>query len=291
MRTLLLLCTVLSVSNVLCASELIADGAELIKVADGFQFTEGGARDAQGHVYFTDLRNNRIHKWDHKTGQITTFKEDSRSANGCWLDDQGNLIVAEGQGRALAIIKADGSRTTLVSQYQGKKFNSPNDLWGDKQGGIYFTDPHYGRGRDEMELDGEHVYYLASDRKTLTRVADDLVRPNGIIGSLDGKTLYVADAGAKKTYAYDIGADGSLSNKRLFIPEGSDGLTLDAKGNLYLTNTAVRIFNASGTFLEQIEVPRPTNVCFAGADGKTLFITARSTVYTLRMKVQGGSVN
>lgn len=273
------------------AAEIVAPGAELTKIADGYQFTEGGARDAQGNVFFTDIPNNRIHKWDAKTNQVSVFVEDSGGANGCWVASEGQLYVCQGGNRGIGVFTTSGKYRGLVDEYDRKKLNSPNDLWIDGMGGVYFTDPRYGQNREDLEQDGEHVYYL-SPRLQLIRVADDLVRPNGVVGSLDGKTLYIADHGAGKIYSYEITSKGKLKKKRLFVKEGSDGMTIDQKGNIYITNTAVRVFRPDGSFLEEIATPqRPSNVCFGGTDGKTLFITARDSVYSLAMKVEGGTVN
>lgn len=274
------------------ASEIVANNGKLTQIADGFTFTEGGARDSDGNVYFTDIPNNRIHKWNWKNNKVTVFKEDARGANGCWIDPKGHLIVCEHGGRGLYQIDKDGNRKTVVDSYKGKKLNSPNDLWVDSRGGIYFTDPRYGRNRDDMEQDGEHVYYLSPNGKNVTRVADDLVRPNGVLGTPDGKNLYIADHGDGKTFAYNIQPDGSLTNKRLFVAEGSDGVTIDNKGNVYLTSSAVRVFNSNGRFIEEIVTPKnPSNVCFGGEDGRTLFITARDAVYSIETKVRGATVN
>jgi len=178
--------------------------------------------------------------------------------------------------------------TVLADKYQNKRFNSLNDLWIDPKGGIYFTDPRYGN-RDGMEQDGEHVYYLSPDRKRLIRVIDDMVRPNGVIGTPNGKLLYVADHGGKKTFAYkiNINNDGTLSNKKLFAPEGSDGMTIDNEGNIYLTTRVVAVYNKNGEKIENIKVPEgPANVCFGGPDNRTLFITARTSLYSVRMRVK-----
>ncbi len=271
---------------------LVAKDAVVERVGTGYRFTEGGARDAKGNVYFTDIPNERIHKWDARTGEITVFKENSGRANGTWVDGDGNLIACLGGTRGVASIAPDGSQTILATSYKGGKFNSPNDLWMDSKGGIYFTDPRYGQNRDDMEQDGEHVYYLSPDRSKTIRVADDFTRPNGIIGTKNGKTLYIADHGGKKTFAYDVEADGTLSNKRLFAEEGSDGLALDNKGNVYLTAAGVRVYSSSGEFLGAITLPkRPSNVAFGGKNAKTLFITSRDAVYTLPMKARGVGSN
>jgi gluconolactonase len=176
--------------------------------------------------------------------------------------------------------------TMVVDQYQGKRFNQPNDLWIDPKGGVYFSDPIYGRGVRAQE--GEYVYHLSPDRKTVIRVITDFVRPNGLVGTPDGKVLYASDHGAKKTYAYDIGADGSLSNKRLLAPVRADGMTMDDQGNLYLCEDAVLIYDSFGKKIGTIEVPeQPTNVCFGGKDGRTLFITTRPKLYSIRMRTGG----
>ncbi len=276
----------------LCASEIVAPDAEVTEIASGYSFTEGGARDSEGNVYFSDIPNNRVHLWDAQSNMVSLFLEDSQGANGCWIDEEGNLIVAQGRGRQISKINADGKREVLVDNYMGKKFNSPNDLWIDEDGGIYFSDPRYGQNREDMELDGEQVFYLSPGGEKVTQVTDDLVRPNGLIGSLDGKILYIADHGGGKTYAYDVGENGSLTNKRLFAPEGSDGVTIDEKGNIYLTTDAVKVYRPDGSFLQEIKVPkRPSNVCFGGKNGKTLFITARQSVYSLAMQVHGPTPN
>jgi len=167
----------------------------------------------------------------------------------------------------------------------------------DPKGGIYFTDPRYGN-RDGMEQDGEHAYYLSPDRKKLVRVIDDMVRPNGVIGTPDGKTLYVTDNGGGKTFAYKIEQDGTLSGKKLIAPIGSDGMTIDNEGNIYLTRRVVAVYNKNGEKIEEIKVPEgpsnvtfggkgPSNVTFGGKNGHTLFITARTSLYSVKMRVKG----
>jgi gluconolactonase len=252
----------------------------------GFRFTEGPAADAKGNIFFTDIPNNRIHKWS-LNGKLSTFRENSGGSNGLYFDKKGNLLACEGGGRRLVSIDPKGNITVLADKYQNKKFNSLNDLWIDPKGGIYFTDPRYGR-RDNLEQDGEHVYYLTPDRKSIVRVIDDMVRPNGIIGTRNGKRLYVTDHGGKKTFVYRINKDGTLLKKKLFAPEGSDGMTIDNEGNIYLTTNAVAVYNKKGEKIETIKVPEgPANVTFGGKDKKTLFITARTSLYSVRMRVKG----
>jgi sugar lactone lactonase YvrE/L-ascorbate metabolism protein UlaG (beta-lactamase superfamily) len=263
---------------------VVAPGAQVTKLAGGFSFTEGPASDASGNIFFSDIPNNRIHKWS-LDGKLSTFRENSGGANGLFFDKKGNLLACEGGGRRLVSINPQAKVEVLADKYRGKRFNSLNDLWIDPKGGIYFTDPRYGR-RDNMEQDGEHVYYLSPRRNKLIRVIDDMVRPNGVIGTPDGKILYVTDHGGGKTFRYTINKDGTLSDKRLFAPEGSDGMTIDNRGNVYLTRGAVSVYNKKGEKIEVIKVPEgPANVCFGGKDKSTLFITARTLLYSVRMSV------
>jgi len=155
-------------------------------MADGFNFTEGPAADAEGNVCFTDIPNSRIHKWSD--GEIYVFQENSQQANGLAFDLQANLIACKHGSRAIVSIDPQGNETVLADTYKGKKLNSPNDLWIDAKGGIYFTDPRYGN-RDGVVQDGEHVYYLTPGGKKLIRVIDNLIKPNGLIGTPDGKIL------------------------------------------------------------------------------------------------------
>jgi gluconolactonase len=270
---------------------VVADGAKVGKLAGGFGFAEGPAADAHGNILFSDIPNNRIYKWslDGKplVGKLSVFRENSDGANGLYFDKNGNLLACEGTGRRLVSIDPQGRVVVLADKYQGKRFNSLNDLWIDPKGGVYFTDPRYG-SREGMEQDGEHVYYLSPDRKKLTRVISDMVRPNGLIGTPDGKTLYVADQGGGKTFAYKVNKDGTLTGKRLFAPEGSDGMTIDSEGNVYLATRVVAVYNKNGLKIDSIEVPeQPANLTFGGSDNQTLFVTARTSLYAVRMRVRG----
>ncbi len=269
-------------------ANLVAEGAKVEKLGGGYRFTEGPAVDDKGNVYFTDIPNNRIHRWDAKTRKITVFLENSGGCNGLFFKDSTTLYACQGnEKRVVAIDLKTKKVTPLAATYGGKPFNKPNDLWIDKKGGVYFTDPNY--GGKPLSQDGEHVYYRAADGK-VTRVADDFERPNGVIGTADGKTLYVADRNGDKTYVYKINADGTLGSKRLFCKSGSDGMTLDERGNLYITprDSAVHVYSSAGKLVTKIATPKPpSNVCFGGADGKTLFITSRDGVYGVRMNVKG----
>ncbi len=271
-------------------SKIIAPGAKLEKLADGFSFTEGPACDSHGNVFFTDQPNDRIMEWSTE-GKLSTFKQPCGRANGLSFDAEGNLWACADEKNELWKIAPDGTVTVAVKNYQGKLLNGPNDLWVRPAGGIYFTDPYYARdywkrGPKEMS---ECVYFLGADNKTVTRVIDDLRQPNGIIGTPDGKTLYVADIGGRKTYRYKIQADGSLQDKTFFCEPGSDGMTIDNQGNIYITGEGVTVFAPSGEKLEHIPVNErwTANVCFGGKERHLLFITASKSIYGLKMQVHG----
>jgi gluconolactonase len=261
------------------------------KLAGNFKFTEGPAVDAAGNIVFTDQPTDRIMKWSVE-GKLSMFLQPSGRANGLYFDRKGNLLACADDKNELWSINPDGKSTVLVKDYHGKLLNGPNDLWVRPDDGIYFTDPYYKRDywkRGPMEQDGQHVYYLTPDRKTLARVTIDLDKPNGIIGTPDGKTLYIADIGASKTYTYDIQPDGSLTNKRLFCNLGSDGMTLDNEGNVYLTGNGVTVFDRTGKQVQHIDIPEgwTSNLTFGGKERDLLFITASESIYGLKMNVKG----
>ena len=274
---------------------LIAPGAKLEKLAGDFKFTEGPTADAAGNVFFTDQPNDRIMKWS-VDGKLSTFLQPSGRANGMCFDAKGNLIACADEKTELWSIDPSGKVTVLVKDYQGKKLNGPNDVWVRPDGGMYLTDPFYKRpwwNYSQLPQDGQHVYFLAADRQKLVRVADDLKQPNGIIGTPDGKTLFVADIGSSKTYRFDIRPDGSLANKKLVCEKGSDGMTIDSEGHLYLTGKGVMVFDQSGKQIEQIDVPEnwTANVSFGGKERKTLFITASKSLYAIELRVKGANPN
>lgn len=272
---------------------LIAPGAELIEISKEFSFTEGPAADAAGNVYFTDQPNDQIVVYT-TAGELKTFMKPAGRSNGMYFDADGSLIACADEKNELWRINVSTKEHIVLAQrYDGGLFNGPNDAWvHPKKGWIYFTDPMYRRqwwNRGATEQPTEGVYRINADGTGLVRVIDDLVKPNGIIGTPDGKTLYVADIQARKTWAWTIAPDGSLTDKRLFCTPGSDGMTLDACGNVYLTGDGVLVFNPAGEQIEHIKVPQrwTANVTFGGKDRKTLFITAGPAVYTLQMNVCG----
>ncbi len=275
------------------ASAVVAPGAKLVKLAGDFKFTEGPTADKEGNVFFTDQPNNRIMKWS-VDGKLSTFLQPAGRANGMFFDALGNLIACADEKAELWSITPDGKHTVLAHEYEGKIINSSNDVWVRPDQGLYFTDPFYKRewwDYDKPPQGTEQVYFLSADRKTLKRVTTDLAQPNGIIGTPDGKTLFVADIKAGKTYAYDIQPDGTLTNKRLRCELGSDGMTLDVEGNLYLTGRGVTVFDKTGKKITNIPVPESwtANVSFGGKDHKTLFITASKGLYSMEMKNRGAN--
>ena len=254
------------------------------QVASGYGFTEGPAEGPDGAIYFTDTASMRILRYDPDLRETSVYRENSGGANGLMFDARGRLHACEFGARRLSRTEPDGSIVTLADRWQDKRLNSPNDLVIDRQGGIFFTDPRYG-GREGMELDSEDVYYLTPEG-TLTRVITDLVRPNGVMLSPDQKTLYVADEGGKKIMAYDVKSPGLPTNPRRFSGMGAghgggcDGMTIDTSGRLYATgDEGVYIFNPDGSQAELIPTPeRPAN-CTLAKDGRTLYITARTSLY------------
>jgi gluconolactonase len=263
---------------------------EVQKLAGDFVFTEGPAVDVEGNVYFTDLRQHLILVW--KTdGSLDTFRINSGRTNGLYFDKNENLLACEGDKGQITSTSPAGEYKVIAAVYDGIRFNQPNDLWPDGKGGVYFTDPKYGGDDNELDQDGMHVYYITPDRSSVIRVIDDFEKPNGVLGTPDGKTLFVTDAQAKKTYQYDIREDGSLANKTLFVELGCDGMTLDAAGNIYFTTSgkqAIDIFSPSGELLESIPVQeKPSNVCFGGKDRNQLYITARTSIYRVELDAIG----
>ena len=274
---------------------IIEKGATLEKLSGEFQFTEGPVADKDGNVYFTDLPNDRIMIWK-TSGVLETFMQPCGHSDGMMFDKNGNLWTCADEKNEIWMIDPDKNITKFPFKYNDKQLNGPNDLWLATNGGIYFTDPFYRRDYWEhttMPQEQQGVFYVKPDLKTIILVDGDLVQPNGIVGSPDGKTLYVADIRDRKTYKYSIGNDGLLENKTLFCEMGSDGMTLDSEGNIYLTGRGgVTIFDKNGKEIGNIPTPEGSaaNVCFGDKDLKSLYITARQSLYKIRLKVQGNRI-
>lgn len=292
---LIILLFVLQGMNIYCQDEalssVIKPGSKVQKISGEFTFTEGPASDAAGNVYFTDQPNDRIMVWSIK-GKMSTFMQPSGRSNGMFFDKEGNLWSCADEQNELWCIHPDKTVEVVIDGYNGRLFNGPNDLWIAPDGSIFFTDPFYRRpwwNHTEMPQEMQCVYFLSSDRKILKRVAEDLLQPNGIIGTPDGKILYVADIKGNKTWSYTINPDGSLNNKRLFCELGSDGMTIDTQGDLFLTGKGVTVFDNTGKKLGNIPVPEnwTANVCFGGKNRKTLFITASKGFYKINTIVRG----
>ncbi len=269
---------------------LIKTKGSITQVASGFSFTEGPAVNSLGEVYFTDQPNNKIYRWQ-EPDQITEWEVDGERANGLYFLSDSVLIACADYRNKLIGIDKQGNKTVLVEGYQGKYLNGPNDLWIHPNGNIYFSDSYYHRpwwpeGHEEVQ--DQRSVYCFKPNGDLMRVAEGFEMPNGLIGTPDGKQLYISDIRAKKIWKYTIEADGRLAQKTFFAPEGSDGMTIDNQGNVYLTNSVVSVFSAKGDKLGEIEVPeRPSNVCFGGKNRQMLFITAQTSVYSIAMRVKG----
>ncbi len=271
--------------------QVTAEGAELKLLSAEYKFTEGPAVDAEGNVYFTDQPNDRILRWS-LDGKISTWMQPCGRSNGLFFDRAGNLIACADNKNELWKIKADKTHEVLVDKFDGKLFNGPNDVWVAGDGSLYFTDPFYKRPyweRTEGSQLPQRVYRMSADYKQVTVAADEFRQPNGIVGDPVKKLLYVADIGASKTYRFAIAENGGLTDRKLFCEMGSDGMTIDSQGNLYLTGKGVTVLNAAGKQIQVIAVPEgwTANVCFGGKDRKTLFITASDSLYSIDMQVAG----
>jgi gluconolactonase len=265
-------------------------GATPQLVSAQFSFTEGPAVDKKGNIFFTDQPNDKI--WEYDTdGKLSLFMEKTGRSNGLYFDKKGNLVSCADEKDELWSIDKNKKVTVLLKDFGGHRLNGPNDLWVHPGGGIYFTDPYYQRSywdRKTTDLDGQKVYYMAPGKEPVI-VEADMMQPNGIVGTPDGKFLYVADIKGKKTYKYFINKDGSLTDKKLFVEMGSDGLTLDNRGNVYFTGNGVTVYTPEGKLLTHIGIPSrwTANLCFGGKKRNILLITATESVYVLPMLVKG----
>lgn len=273
--------------------DIIKKGAELTLVSEEYEFTEGPAVDKDGNVFFTDQPNDRIVRWDAESNTVSDYMKPAGRSNGLYFDHDGNLLSCADEKNELWRIGSEKNVTVLIDNFEGKLLGGPNDLWVDSNGGIYFTDPLYDRPwwePTDNRITERRVYYITPSIGEVHIVAEGgYEQPNGIIGSADGKTLYVADNGAKKTYSFSINEDASLSNRTLFADMGSDGMTTDNQGNVYLTGDGVTVFNSKGEQINHIPVPEnwTANVTFGGPNQDILFITAMDSIYTLAMNVSG----
>jgi gluconolactonase len=289
--------------SILMADEsqsLVAAGAKVTRLASGMKFTEGPVwLPNENKLVFSDIPNSKLMQWSEADG-LSEYRE-SEQANGNILDLEGRIISCQHKARNVIRIEADGTSTVLADRFDGKRFNSPNDAAIRSDGTLWFTDPPWGL-TEPHEIPGHWVYKLDLSTGKVDVVLKSLAMPNGIVFSPDESRIYIADTGGHPRHpdpafhglppsiqCFDIRADGGLGKKRFEIAAGSDGMAVDVRGNLYTTHAGkVVIYDADGKELEQIEVPEgPANVCFGGNDFQTLFITARTSLYSLSMKVAG----
>ncbi|MBM3924693.1 MAG: SMP-30/gluconolactonase/LRE family protein [SAR202 cluster bacterium] len=273
-------------------SELVPD-LKPERVATGFKFTEGPVWHPDGYLLFSDIPAAVIYQWRPGRG-ATPYVRHSRQSNGLTLDRQGRLMACEHEGRQVSRQASDGSMQSVVSQYNGKRFNSPNDIVVHSSGAIYFTDPPYGIQPEQQEQPYYGVYRINTDG-SITLLVSDFVRPNGLAFSPDESVLYIDDTRRRKTWAFDLRRDGWLSNGRVFVDMNvpasgnPDGMKVDTEGNVYITGGGgIWVLTAEGRHLGTIPVPeQPANLAFGDADARTLYITAQTSVYKLRVNVPG----
>ena len=278
---------------------LIAPGEKVQKLAGDMKFTEGPAWiPAKKMLVFSDIPNSKLMQWREGDG-LSVFRQ-SEQSNGNILDLQGRLISCQHAARNLVRTEADGSITVLADKFDGKRLNSPNDVAVRSDGTLWFTDPPWGL-TGPAELPGHWVFKLDPATGKVEPVVKDLAMPNGINFSPDESRIYIADTGGHPKHpdpafhklpggihCYEVSKDGKLGKKLFQIEQGSDGMTVDVKGNLYTTHGKVHVYNADGKKLETIDMPEgPANVTFGGDDYKTLFITAKTSLYSVRMKNAG----
>ncbi len=268
---------------------------DIEKVHGGFGFTEGPAWDPKGVLYFTDIPNATIFQVAGDD-ELSTLTEDSNTANGLIVASDGRLLTCEMEGQIVAYDTASGEKEVLAKEYEGNRFNAPNDLVNDQAGGIYFTDPLF-RAPEPLPQGVQAVYYLDPDGN-VSRLTGDLPAPNGVGLSPDGKQLYVIPSQQAEMLVYDVLGPGKIDNQRVLCrlqqPEGEsdtggDGMAVDVQGNLYLTShLGIQIFSSDGKPRGMVTFPeQPSNVTFGGSDRKTMYVTARTGLYRVTMPIAG----
>jgi gluconolactonase len=298
MTRLIPLALVLAVSaNVLAAEPIpgIGPAGEVKKVHGGFMFTEGPAPDGKGNLFLSDVAGNKLYQVDAK-GELSVLLDPSNHTNGLMVNAAGKIVACEMDGRLVEVDPATKKVTALTDGYQGKRFNAPNDLVIDRDGGIYFTDPHF---RAPMPLpQGVRAFYYRDAAGKVTRLGEVASAPNGVILSPDEKTLYIIPSMQAEMLAYPVEGPGKLGQQRTFCTlkqaegqsgGGGDGLTIDTKGNLYITSRlGIQVFDPAGKQLGVIEFPeQPANCTFGGPENRTLYVTARTSLYSVPMEATG----
>jgi gluconolactonase len=283
------LCAQVKIENP-AAEALVAPDAKIEKLAGDLKFTEGPVWIAEKKtLIFSDIPAAKLMQWSADKG-LSEFRP-SENSNGNTLDNEGRLVTCQHSGRNVVRTEKDGKITVLVDKHDGKKLNSPNDVAVKSDGTLWFTDPPYGVPRDQQkEQEGNWVYRFDPDSKKISIVSKDFDMPNGIAFSPDEKRIYIADSGkGQRVGAFDVKSDGTLSAAVFWTEGGSDGLRVDEKGNIYTTaGDGVRIYSPEGKRLATITFPKvPANCAFGGDDFKTLFVTARTGLYSVKLKVAG----
>jgi len=265
----------------------------------GCRWTEGPAYHPAGrYLVFSDIPNDRMLRFDETTGAVGVFRAPAGYANGHTVDRQGRLISCEHGNRRVTRTEHDGSITVLADRYDGKRFNSPNDVVERADGSIWFTDPSYGIDSDyeghkaPSEIGACHVYRLAPQTGEVRIVADDFVRPNGLAFSLDERQLYIVDTRNKHIRLFDVADGGTLSGGRTYATCDAgtfDGIRLDEAGRVWAAaHDGVHCFDPDGTLIGKVHLPEiVSNLTFGGPKRNDLFITASSSLYTLRLTVAG----
>jgi gluconolactonase len=261
------------------------------KVATGYRFTEGPVWSPEGYLLFSDVPASRLYRWTPgKRAEV--FREDKNFGNGNALDAQGRLYTCESIGRRVVRTDKKGKVEVLAERFEGKRFNAPNDIVVRRDGHLWFTDPAFGSQADTRELDFYGIYHLPP-RGPLERVAAYQTRPNGVTLAPGGHVLYVADSDAGCVRAWDLDRQGRAANERVAIagiPGVPDGLRTDEKGNLYIAAGALLVYSPAGKLLARIEIPEQASNCaFGDPDYQTLYVTAETSVYRLRLNVKGSS--
>lgn len=276
--------------------------AKVAKLAGDMMFTEGPTWiKAGGYLVFSDIPKDELKKWSASAG-VSVFRSPSHNTNGNTTDLAGRLLSCEHSGRRVAILDGDGKLKTLVDSFEGKKLNSPNDVVVKSDGTVWFTDPEYGlktnpatKQKEGKEQAGNFVYRHDPKTGRTTAVVRDFVQPNGLAFSPDEKKLYVADSGAPKHIrVFNVAANGTVSGGTVFctLDKGApDGIRVDRDGRVWTSSgDGVQIFGADGRLIGRILLPESAaNLCFGGADGKTLFMTARKSLYSVAVSVTGAS--
>jgi len=265
------------------------DDLHVEKVATGYIFAEGPAWSRDGYLIFSDIPANKLHLF--KPGEKTSvFRDNSNGATGNAFDAQGRLYTCESHARRITRTDKKGKIEVLAERWQGKRFNAPNDIVVRKDGQIYFTDPAFGNQQDTRELDFYGVFHL-SHRGELALIAKSKSRPNGIALAPNGRTLYVTNSDERNVRAYDLDKNGEASNERVLIPNIAgipDGLKVDEAGSLYVTAAKIEVFTAEGKLVGSILLPEtPSNCTFGDGDFQGLYVTARTSVYRVRLNLKG----